>query len=189
MAIILSLYAENDLAGNPALFVMFSSLPDNENSMGLGLGPQMRRFHFTGDLIRALEPANLERRVLEGLVMGLERGKPNQLEISNEQAWNIGMLPHQDGFQWVRITIRKIETGDGSFRYCESYQVDDRTADGNVFEETLDKLETRVRQFVALDWTAVETKLERQNTWSNVLHLPDETVRYIFDGELDRMVE
>lgn len=181
MAIKLALFSENDLEGKPALFVMLGSFPDNENPTGLG--GQMLRFHFTTHLIDALTPARFEPSFLEELAADLARGKGHLLEISNEQAADIGMLPHRDGFQWVRITIRKIETGDGSFRYCENYQVDDRTIDGNVFEETLDKLETRVRQFVALDWTAVEAQLERQNTSRTVLNLPHGTVRYIFDGE------
>ena len=181
MAIKLALFSENDLEGKPALFVMLSSFPDNENPTGLG--GQMRRFHFTTHLIDALTPARFEPGFLEELANDLERGKGHLLEISNEQAADIGMLPQRDGFQWVRITIRKTETGDGSFRYCESYQVD-RTVDGNVFEETLDKLETRVRQFVALDWTAVEAQLERQNKSSTVLNLPHKPVRFIFDGEL-----
>jgi hypothetical protein len=182
MAIKLTLFSEKDLEGKPAIFVMLCAFPDNETPTGLGA--QMKSFHFTTHLIDALKPARFDPGFLEELVNDLERGKGHLLEISNEQAADIGMLPLRDGFQWVRITIRKIETGDGSFRYCESYQAGDRTVDGNVFEETLDKLETRVRQFVVLDWAAVEAQLERQDNSSTVLNLPIEMVQYIFNGEL-----
>lgn len=185
MAIKLSLFTENDLEGNPALFVTLSSLPDNENAMGLGLGAQMRRFHFTRDLIQALSPANFERHLLEGLANDLERGRAHQLEISNEQAWNIGMLPHQDGHQWVQVTVRKVQMGDGSFRFCEGYRAGERYMDpsGSSLETSLPDLEARVRKYVAVDWAEIGTQLERQDTWNGVLHLPDETVRYIFEGE------
>lgn len=187
MAIRLALYSENDLEGKPALFVMFSSLPEIENPTGLGA--QRRTFHFTRDLIEALRPAGIDALTpagpgyLSDLAKSLEQGKGNMFEISNEQAWNIGMLPQRDGFQWVQVTISKTATGDGSPRYSVTYQVDDRTV-GTGFEDTFDKLETLVRQLVALDWAAIGRQLERQDGSSTVLHLPDETVRYIFDGEL-----
>ena len=187
MAIKLALFSEKDLEGKPALFVMLSSFPDNENPTGLGA--QSRTFHFTEHLVEALAPTRLEPGFLQNLADDLEGGKAHLLEISNEQAAAIGMLPNRDGFQWVRITIRKIETGDGSFRYCESYQVGQRSVEGNVLEETLDKLEARVREFVALDWAAVEARLERQDTSSTVLNLPLETVQSIFNGELDGVAE
>ena len=182
MTIKLALFSERDLEGKPALFVMLSSFPDGESPTGLGA--QSRTFHFTAHLVEALAPTELQPGFLQEIAEELEQGKGHLLEISNEQAASLGMLPHRDGYQWVRITTRKIETGDGSFRYCESYQVGDRTVDGNVLEETLELLEARVRRFVAIDWTAVDAELELQEASSTMLNLPDETVRYIFDGDV-----
>jgi len=183
MAIKLTLFSEKDLEGKPALFVVLSSFPDNEATFGLGA--QMRRFHFTGDLIEALEPAHVERDFLEKLAGELERGRGQMLELSNEQAWDIGMLPQQDGSQWVRVTLRKVELGDGSFRFSESYQTVDggQNVSGSSLE-VLPDLETRVRKYVALDWKAVEAQLKERESCGTVLHLPNETVRYIFDGDL-----
>jgi hypothetical protein len=182
MAIRLTLYSEKDVNETPALFVMMSSLSEGEND--LGLGAQRRTFHFTRDLIEALAPAGADHAYLHGLAEDLEQGTGRILELSNEQAWNIGMLPHRDGFQWVRVTISKIATGDESPRYCESYQVGDRIVGGNNLEEKLGSLEARVRTYVALDWAAIGRQLERLDESSTVQHLPDETARHIFGDEL-----
>lgn len=182
MAIKLTLFSEKDLEGKPALFVMLSSFPDPQAISGLGA--QMRRFHFSGHLIEALGPAHLELGFLEELAGELERGGARILELSNEQAWDIGMLPRQDASQWVRVMIRKIGLGDGSFRFCESYQTADgqQSVSGSSLE-TLSDLETRVSEYVALDWKAVEAQLEERESCGTVLHLPNETARHIFDGE------
>jgi hypothetical protein len=182
MAITLALSSEKDLEGRPALFVMLSTLPNRENQ--IGLGAQRRTFHFAGDLIEALVPAGLEPGFLGELANDLEQGRGHMLEISNEQAWSIGMLPQRDGSQWVRVTIGKITSGDGSPRYSVSYQVDNKTVDGTALEDTLGKLERHVRPFVALDWAAIEGQLEQHDASCCVLFLPDESVRYIFEGEL-----
>jgi len=183
MAIKLTLFSEKDLEGKPALFVVLSSFPDSEATSGLGA--QMRRFHFTEHLIEALGPAHLEPGFLEELAGELERGGGQILELSNEQAWDIGMLPRQDDSQWVRVTIRKIALGDGSFRFCESYQtVDGRQNVSGSSLEALPDLETRIRKCVALDWKAVEAQLGDRESCGTVLHLPNEAVRHIFDGEL-----
>ena len=83
------------------------------------------------------------------------------------------------------FTIRKVELGDGSFRFSESYQTVDggQNVSGSSLE-VLPDLETRVKKYVALDWKAVEAQLKERKSCGTVLHLPNETVRYIFDGDL-----
>jgi hypothetical protein len=181
MAIRLALFSEKDIEGNPALFVMLSSFLDNENPTGLGA--QRRTFLFTGHLIQALEPTQLPMGFLQEIATDLERGGARQLELTNEQAWDIGVLPQHDGFQWVRTTIGRVRMGDGSFRFCETHQVGDRTVHGAALEE-LPELGARVRNYVALDWKAIEEQLATRDACGTVQHLPVKTVQYIFDGEL-----
>ena len=181
MAITLALSSEKDLEGKPALFVVLSTFPNRENQ--IGLGAQRRTFHFAGDVVEALVPAGLEPDFLRGLANDLEQGGGHMLEISNEQAWTIGMLPQRDGSQWMRVKIGKITSGDGSPRYSVSYQVDNKTVDGAGLEDTLAKLERHVRPFVALDWATIERQLEQDDATCCVLSLPDDSVRHIFEGE------
>jgi hypothetical protein len=72
---------------------MFSTSPETEK--WLGLGGQRRTFDFIDKLIEALELANLGADSLKAIVNELERGNPQQLELSDEQATAIGMLPHR----------------------------------------------------------------------------------------------
>lgn len=92
------------------------------------------------------------------------------------------MLPDKEGFQWIRVSIHKNPLGDGSFRFSVVYSQDTREVAGSGLE-TMSNLEAHVREFVALDWQAIDKRLQTQEKWSSVFHLPVETVRYIFDGE------
>ena len=92
MPITLWIHPEKDVEGHPQLFVMLSTSPETEKS--LGLGGQRRTFDFVDKLIEALAPANLGPDSLNALANELERGNDQQFELSDEQAAAIGMLPN-----------------------------------------------------------------------------------------------
>jgi hypothetical protein len=180
MTIKLAFTSEKDLEKHPATFLMLSHFPDAEVSFGLGA--RSRVFHFTADLLQALEPAKFGNGFLRQLEELLELGKDVAIDVSEDQAAAIGMLPDRDGFQWVRTTVRRVDLGDGSVRYVVSYYSGTREVSGSGLE-TWENLENRVREFVALDWQAIAETLKTEESWSGVHHLPVETVRFIFDGQ------
>jgi hypothetical protein len=180
MTIRLAFTTEKDLEKKPATYLMLSSFPDSEVSFGLGA--KQRTFHFAAHLLKALEPAQLNSIFLHDLETEFERGRDLAIDISDDLAAAIGMLPDRNGFEWVYVTIRKVPLGDGQFRFTVSYRTGAREVEGSGLE-TLDMLETRVREFVALDWTTINERLQTAEAWSGVFNLPVETVRFIFQGE------
>ncbi len=182
MTIRLAFTTEKDLEKKPATYLMLSSFPDSEEPFGLGLGAKRRTFHFAHRLLSALEPAQFHNIFLHDLETELEQGRDVAIDIPDDQAAAIGMLPDRQGFRWVRVTIRKVMLGDGRYRFTESFRDDAQEVAGSGLE-TLDMLETRVREFVALDWKQIDERLQTAEEWSGVFNLPVETVRFIFEGE------
>jgi hypothetical protein len=180
MTIKLAFTTEKDLEKKPATYLMLGSFTDAAASYGLGA--KRRTFHFAAQLLRALEPAQFNSIFLHDLETELEQGRDLAIDISDDLAAAIGMLPDRDGFEWVYVTIRKVPLGDGLFRYTASYRSGAREVEGSGLE-TLDMLETRVREFVALDWTTINERLQTTEEWSGVFNLPIETARFIFEGE------
>lgn len=93
MPIKLWIHAARDLEGQPQLFHMTSTSETTEKSFGLGAGTRV--FDFIDKLVAALEPANIGEDALRNVASELERGKSLQLELTDEQAAAIGMLPAQ----------------------------------------------------------------------------------------------
>jgi hypothetical protein len=91
MPIKLWIHTARDVEGQPQLFHMTSTSEATEKSFGLGAGTRV--FDFVDNLVAALEPANLGEDTLRHVARELERGKPLQLELTDEQAAAIGMLP------------------------------------------------------------------------------------------------
>jgi hypothetical protein len=83
-----------------------------------------------------------------------------------------------EGFRWVRITIRKIATGDGSFRFYEEYSFGNQEVGGDLV--SLKELAMRVLDNVALDWTVIEEHLESNDSWSTMIQIHEETAAQMF---------
>lgn len=73
----------------------------------------------------------------------------------------MGMLPDRTEFEWLRISIYKVNLGDGPERFSISYRQGTREVQGSGLE-TIDNLEAGVRDFVALDWRAIEKRLQTE---------------------------
>ncbi|HEY1501193.1 MAG TPA: hypothetical protein VGF88_16590 [Acidobacteriaceae bacterium] len=180
MAVVLMFGIDRDLNGEPALFSMMGADPANRTTFGLGA--RRREFHFVNDVLTALGPAQLDAGSLGQIERRLERGDGYTVEISDEQAFLLRMLPERDGFKWVLVGIQQVGLGDGSVRFTESYAAEDKEFGGAEMMETLAELEARVRNFVALDWGTIAEPIRTGKSWSKALQLPNETVEQIFEG-------
>jgi hypothetical protein len=91
------------------------------------------------------------------------------------------MLPETERLVSLFVTIHKIKLGDGSFRFCEQY-VSGNHEVGGADLATLEGLEARVRQVVALDWKEIAEHLKSNDSWSAPVSIHREAAAQLFDN-------
>jgi len=175
MRIVLAFVAEKDITGSPVLFDVASFLPEEEPTFSA----PSRIFNTVDDLLEALAPARIDPNHLSRIRESMEHGINFLLEISADQAASTGLLPNRAGFRWIGLTIHRTRLGDDSLGYYERYTFGNLEVGGDL-ETSLQAVGKRVQEYVALDWTMIETHLESNDNWSATIRLHEETAAEMY---------